>query len=689
MSVTINTLGANSRQIVIDGEVSATNIISAVDTSLTALGWTIYDTVTSGTRGLLTTKVYSAPNADTVTTKYMIIRFDLHRQYWVVSCCESWNTSTNVATNESWYGGRHIILPLQYSNCILYVFANVRYACFIGVVRGEPSAWQGVFEFERSASEDIAANTVPCFAWTSSLTIGEPYGAFSATASSGSTSANSGQVACGIAPPRTASGNTGLAAAAEFVIMTGLGAYPPQKSFLANDWSSGGITQATNSHCGMLGSFSDAMSDFVWSPQNTIINNLKLAGYNQFYKIGKIYGLKITVKLGAPLLTTIIPVDANLFFDSSGTPTNHIILGINGGYKDKLSTGTNKLTYYIYTAPSSLGNLVQSVFVSGRYLYFATSSGFHKYDFTSSFYTLNVLPAAAYTAVKFDGLNSLYISSGTTTVYKLNLTNDTYTTYTSSVAISGIALDDDNLYAASNVSGTTAVVKKVSLSTFTETASWTITIGTSASTISHINTADYAGYVYVAGLILQTRNAGRIVKIQASDGTTSSLTPAIATAAGGANGQPMHFDGEWLWLISCGMAMGINNVLAAKIRISNFTLTAEIQLSSSLGLNYFTTVPTTQACFEIPSFGGFQHYFSSTTSTAVRVTYSDPRFPSGLTVISADNNVLDSANTTCQGYATDHCSLYTFTSTSIIKYTGAYRNYNFNGAQASNLLIPQ
>jgi len=38
MSVTLNTIGANSRQLVITEEVGPTNIITAINTSLTDLG---------------------------------------------------------------------------------------------------------------------------------------------------------------------------------------------------------------------------------------------------------------------------------------------------------------------------------------------------------------------------------------------------------------------------------------------------------------------------------------------------------------------------------------------------------------------------------------------------------------------------------------------------------------------------
>lgn len=706
MAVTINTLGTNSRQIVISGETSATNIINAVNTSLTALGWTLIDTVTSGSRGLLTTKVYSAPNADSVTTKYMIIRYDLPRQYWFVSCCEAFNTTTHVATNESWYGGRNILLPLQYSNCILYVFATARYACFMGTVRSEPSAWQGVFEFERSAAEDISANSVPCFGWTSSLTIGEPYGnfvtpVFGSTPGAGGNSNSAGPVAAGFAPPRTASGVTGISAANTFVVMTGLGEYPIQKSFMTADWSSGGITQTINSHCGMLGAFGENMSTYVWDVNSSVISNLKLAGYTQFYPTGKIFGLKITGKLGNPLDTTIIPVDANLFYDPVGNNTTHCLLGIHGGYKDKLtSIGSNRLSPNVYNSGTALGNIYQTVLVSGRFIYFTTSTGFHKFDLITLGYIYNVLPAGAYAAVKFDGENTLYITNATTTIFKLNLTNDTYTTLTVGATVSGIALDDDNLYAVTNnTSGTTVTVYKISLSTFTQTASWALTIVT-GNYATHMTTGNYDGYLYVASYAVAARTNCRVHRVLTSDGTNSFLQNSLSnTWFAVSGGQTSFFDGVDWYIFSTSnqpsntVALGFN-----RLRLSNMTwivVDAGLSVAGSIYVNstFNLNIPATLGCMESPAFAGTFMVFWVGLQHAVKLPLSDPRVPIMNAVPADYNNVangFDNVNINNLGQpVTDHCSYYTFSTTYVIRYVGAFRNYNFNGVQTANLLIAQ
>lgn len=700
MTVTINTLGSNSRQIVIDSETSATNIINAVNTSLTALGWTLIDTVTSGSRGCQTTKVYSAPNADTVTTKYMIIRYDLPRQYWFVSCAEGWNTSTNVATNECWYGNRQILLPLQYSNCSLYVFATARYACFLGVVSGEPSPWQGVFEFERYAAEDIAAKTVPCFGWTSSLTIGEPYGNILTPISNtltSSTSTNNGCVAVGFSVPRTANNLTGNSAATVFNVLTSLGSFPPTKSQSGIDWSSGGITQTLNGHQGMLGTWGDS-STYVWDANKVPISNLQLNGYSSFYLVGRIYGLKITAKLGAVLDTTTVPVDASLFYSAGGSNTTHYLLGIHGGYNDKISAGTNKLTANVTTTVSNFGSVMQSVLVNGRFLYFTTAgtgAGFHKFDIQTQSLTLNILPAATYMAVKFDGENSLYVTSMTANiVYKINLSNDTNTTLSMTGTWSGMCIDDDNLYVGSSVAGSTTTVKQVSLSTFTEAASYTVNTGLSTNFITHMSNADYDGYVYVACLSSATGTSNRIVRIDRNSGTQISLTPAVNQYANVDYGCPLHYDGTYFWMItsrdSGGTSQG-NHIRAARIRVSDFTISAEFVQSTTLNYTrlFGNGAMGNLGCCEPISFAGMQiipkDYLAS---DIIKLQVNDPR-TGLLTILPCNLHTMDSNNVSIGQYSTDQCSLYFFGSQKIVRYTNAFRTYNFNGVQSSNLLIAQ
>ena len=708
MSVTINTLGTSSRQIVINLETGPTNIINAVNTCLVALGWTLIDTVSSGARDCFVTKVYSAPNDDGVTTKYMIIRYDTPRQIWFVSCCESWNTVTHVATNEAWHGNNQITLPLQYSNCLLYVFATARYACFMGVVRSEPGPWQGIFEFERAAAEDIADNTVPCFGWTSSLTIGEPYGnivtvgaAGSNTPTTATTSTNNGYVAVGFATPRTKNGLTGVAASGNFALLTGLGSFPPPSTAAGADFTSGGVLQANNPHSGMLGSFGENQS-FVWNPNKTVISNLSLSGYQSAYVTGKIFGLKITTKLGSPLETISIPVDSDLFYDPLGANKSHYLMGIHGGYLDRLSAGPNKLQANPTVPLTAIGVVQQAVVVSGRFIYMATSTGFHKFDMLTQGFSYNILPAGAYNAVKFDGENSLYVTANTTTIWKINLTDDSSTSITDlSTSVAGIALDDMYLYAASSATGGTVTIKRITLSTFTETASWDVAIGTS-NYVTHLTTADYSGYLYVGALYQTTATSTRILRILSDTGSATSIIGTQNRTQLAASAHSTWFDGDFIYLYSTGHTVTTSTatgVTMYKVAISNFTASAFLLTVTPSYVTSFTGVASIQGCLDMPNFAGL-NIFPVTYADGVmiinRLVYYDAKNPTGWPAIPWNGPLFDSSYN-YGNFVTDGVRLIGFTQTynpsttasNIIQYTGAFRNFNFNGAQSSNLLIAQ
>jgi hypothetical protein len=564
-----------------------------------------------------------------------------------------------------------------------------------------------VFEFEREAVEDIDTKNVPCFGWTSSLTIGEPYGNIvTVTTSSPTTtitSTNNGYVAVGFATPRTKNGLTGVSAAGAFIINTGLGSYPPPKSVFGVDFTDGGVLQANNSHSAMLGGFADGQS-YVWDSNKSLISNLMLSGYTTAYELGRIYGLKVTVKLGSPLDTAVVPVDANLFYSPTGSNTTHYLLGIHGGYNDRFGTGTNKLQSTFTTSVTSIGNLYQSVIVKGRFLYMATTNGFHKFDMQSQSFTYNILPAATYHTVRYDGDNTLYVANQTTTIWKINLTDDTNTTLTGlSVSVSGLALDDTYLYAAQSTSGTTVVVKKITLSSFTETDSWNCTVGTSLS-VTNISSGYYDGNVVVAVLSSQSASQCRIFRIISSDGSISSITPSQSGAAA-VNLSiycPQFIDTDGINFLTCYHSGGASGAAFVwrKIRFDTFALVSELLSTQNLSYAWLlgeTSSAGRMGSCEIPHFAGLLpiniSYAVSNTSLALnRLVISDPRNTTNLPRWPTNSSSFDANFNTYVGtFATDNCRLVcvTHTSNTVVQYTNAFRNYNFNGAQSSNLLIAQ
>lgn len=486
MSVNINVTGTASRQIVISNEQSATNIIDAVNTALTSLGWSLIDTVSSGVRDAHVTKVYAAPNNDgpNPTTKYMILRYDTPAGLWYVNACEHWNTSTNVPTNETFMNQGSFPLSLQYSNNVIYVFATARYAAFATAVRSELGPWQGVFEFEREAPEDILEKTVPCFGWTSALTIGEFYGN---TTSVTTARPHSFWV------PRTRNGHTGWAACQQFVINTSFGMYPPNSTQITY----GSTTPFPNNHNGMLGNFGSGY-EYVWDSGKKIVSSLKLAGATSAYNTGRIYGLHVIPPTGAALDTTQLPVDGNGFFSSNGTNAVHYIMSITGGALDTAISGTNRIQAVSYN--SGGGQTIRNiVIINGRFVYAATNSGAFRLDLDTLLWSAVTGISGDVLDVVYDGGVNLYFSTPTG-VARLNWTDMTVTALAVPTGTRVLAIDDDYLYASYRESVVTAPrMEIINLSTFTSERTFTSGAGTYSTAIPGFTdmTVDYKGFVYM------------------------------------------------------------------------------------------------------------------------------------------------------------------------------------------------
>ncbi len=469
MSATINTLGPNSRQIVVDREMSSDNIINAINTALTTLGWTLIDTVTSGPRNCIVKKVYSALNNDsaqTPTTKYMILRFDSQKQLWNVTAAEYWNVTNHTATNETFHNNYVFPLSLQHSNNVIYVWASARYAAFATAVRSELGPWQGVFEFEREAPEDIAGQNAPCFGWTSALTIGQYYGSNYASSQT-SPRPHTFWV------PRTIDGYTGWGACQQFIINTAFGVFPPSSSQCTY-----GTTSGYPNNLGMLGAFG-TNSSYAWDTGKKVVSSLKLAGATKTYNTGRIYGLKVAPNFGAVLDSVALPIDSNGFFATNGTVSNHYILPISGGCFQDWLVGSNRLTETTLNHGVSYA-IRHAVILDARYIYCTTQdNGIWKLDLdTASWSQLLGTAGTTYHDIVYDGGVYLYTSSavGVTRIY---IEDDSMVVLSTTGGSYTLALDDNYLYAARLTASTTPAMDIINLADFTVartyTSSWTST----------------------------------------------------------------------------------------------------------------------------------------------------------------------------------------------------------------------
>jgi len=136
MSVTNTQFATNTYKITIANElVDSNNVIAGVNTAITTLGWSLYDSVDQTTYSPIVTRVYRVLNTDATSYKYAILRYDTLRLRINLSCCESWNNSTHVATNESWHSDGAFYHGYDLRQSIIYVNSNARHL-FVSQVTG-------------------------------------------------------------------------------------------------------------------------------------------------------------------------------------------------------------------------------------------------------------------------------------------------------------------------------------------------------------------------------------------------------------------------------------------------------------------------------------------------------------------------------------------------------------------------
>ena len=428
MSVNIYNTGNNSRQLVIRDEfhpAQANGIIDKLNTAITQLGWSLFDTVTTGTNNCLVTKVYTAACNDGITpsTKYMILKFDAPRQYFYMSCAESWNDTTHVATNECFTQYNGFPFPLQTGNYIIHIFATQRYCVIQPVLRGEPGIWQGIFEFER-VSPDTASGA-PCFGYTNAVIIGSPFYSTTANTFGGSVGIDAGTSprnhVMPVWVPRLASGETGLAASKLATLSIGGQSFPPRFSgflFNANNHLAISNSTYTNLGLGIAGISSFNINFRANTLPRTILNPKFGVTANNAVSGGRFYGMNIAPNIGDILDTTYIPINSNGFFSSAGANSKHFVLGMTGGNDSSIANGSGRLKFdFIDHDPiSNAAIFYDAVEVRGRFIYLTcgnTTVGYSvlkKYDLDLNKWQEISLPGVGDSLI-YDGGNNLYVST--------------------------------------------------------------------------------------------------------------------------------------------------------------------------------------------------------------------------------------------------------------------------------------
>jgi len=527
MPVTTSTYTANSIRITISNETSSTNTIPQIDAAMARIGWSLFDTVGTTTFSPIITKVYRALNADTITYKYMLFRINTITLAINTSACEAWDEVLHIATNETWHGAMGFPQYYDLKDSYIIISGSARHCVLWTFIRNEGGLWTGVFEFERVASEDTAILNVPCYAWTSSVMIGTPWGQ--------ATTATTSQMM--LAFPRTADGLVGAAAARTYAPSTNRGMFPPS-------YSSTTISVGTDTNLLHLGSYFN--TTYGWDPVKTIVSPVAADAITKSMPVGRAYNVGVTKSIGGFLDSTLVTADTTGGWPSaSGTSTEFLLMPMNGGCE--LDAGYLAGKSAILNGQTGAAVLSTPV-VIGSNVWLAASDGIRTYDMNTGqggATTLRYSNASGVQDIVFDGQRTIYGSISTGVV---KVDTETFTaTLITSIAAGGsyLAIDNKYLYVASRTASTTPTVAMVNLSSFTVNAG-SYTLGTALTVASGFGkpVPDYLGRVYVAtqGGTLSSQTM-RIANFTADNGTQVAgvVNPRVTGAVTVAPDSPTSF----------------------------------------------------------------------------------------------------------------------------------------------------
>ena len=621
MSVTTTTytVGANSKLLTISQEIGSTNIILAVDSAITGLGWTLYDTLGTTTYNPILTKVYQAINADGVTYKYLIIRWDTIKLRFYTSCCESWNTTTKTPTNESWTQAGAFAQGYDPQNSLIVVSASTRHCMIWTFINNSPGLWTAVVEFERIAAEDLASVAtapVPCFAWTNSVMIGTPYG----------NGTGVGNIPSQIifAFPRTFEGNVGPGAAFSYAPVTNKGMMPY--------FSAGTAVTVTNDTNNIhLGSYFKNLT-YRWdtSGLKVPVSPVSVDHVTRSMPFGRIYNFGVFRPLGSPGDTVYANVDTTGGWPSSNTTTSTstecFLLPMNGGY-EPTQVGALNNSYGSYTYPGTLQHTLGIVNTAstttyagkvipiGDNMWFNANDGIRTCSISSGSGALSVLRytnTGGCLDLIFDGQRTIYAShnNGVVKIDTLNYTvtgNITGATFPALQANGAgyLAMDNKNVYICSRTRQALPAIYILDQATFTMSSSFCYSNATQQTTATTFATPlpDYTGNVYAMttpGASTTSLINITAFKFNSNTGVINAYNSTTTPQTGSAlMGSTMYYDyiTNRMWMFSktnvsttvhavAEYFVGNLTQVAAQTTISQSGMSAAINQSFRFSLNF-------------------------------------------------------------------------------------------------------
>ena len=558
MSVANTAYSTNSYRVTIANEFDSNTIIAGVNTAITTLGWSLYDSINQTTYSPLVTRVYRVLNADAVTYKYAILRWNTLLLNFNLSTCESWDTTAKVPTNESWHNAGMFYQGYDLRDCFIFVGATARHFVIQPFIRNEPGLWSGIFEFERVASEDTSSNTAPCFAYTNSLMLGTPWGQTSNNTPSRYT----------FAFPRTPDNQTGAYAAKVYGTFTTRGAYPPYYPS-ANTANTGAnsvaLVQSADGNALHLGSFYGTIGTWGWDATKAVVSPITVDHIYKSMPFGRIYNAAITKPVGSQSIdSTYINADATGGWPSgSGSNTEFLIFPLNGGSETEYANTFGRLSV---SWSNNISVIYGSCLAVGNTVWAAANNGVWTWDMNAGANTQatqRYVNSNGVVDIMFDGLRSIW---GTTNNGIIQIDTETFATNANigaaDLGTAMINMDQKWIYASSRTRSTTP-----KLYTFwranANLANQYTTAALAAVSSYGKPVPDYKGFVYVVtqqgGQTAAQGNIRQIVysseAANANVGATNNAFSGVGTINWAANFF-YEYNNDQLYFISSEVATG-------------------------------------------------------------------------------------------------------------------------------------
>ena len=584
VTTTNYTAGGGTKLITVSNEfgTKSANIINAVDAAIISLGWTSYDTIDATLFSPIVTEVYRVLNADGITYKYLIIRWDTVKLFFYTSTCEFWNLGSHTPTNESWTQAGGFAQGYDVASCYFILSASARHFMIWPFINRQPGLWTAVIEFERIAAEDlatVATTPTPCWAWTSSVMIGSPWGL-------AQTSAGPSRVM--FAFPRLVDGTVGASAAYYYAPITNKGMMPPfmpQTTItIAGDVVAGHIGSYYR-YLGYGWDFSGTSGGLTGGSFRAPTSPFSVDRIDQYTPFGRAYNFGILgSSIGQPGDTVYANVDTTGGWPSGNTTTSTntecLTLPINGGLESftqalipPYTSGSFNLQMglgYTSTASYTYATAAGKVIGIGDQMWSVNSYGVHttpisggaigaSYSSSTTNFALQRAGsglALVFQDILFDGNRTVWASTANGIVGVDTITySATYYTSANTVAngCSYLGIDNKNIYAANRTGLSNPSIAVFDRNSLTFQSNVLSHAGTAMGTSTNYGTPvpDYKGNVFAA---IQSASQSATITYSTLFNANTAIRTNIANPRGSAlayGGDAFHYDyiTDRVWLI--------------------------------------------------------------------------------------------------------------------------------------------